>query len=142
MTTTTEAPVAPQPVADPTVPALLHDDGGYFRMVGGQRIPQNAPGIAVLDGTPAEAAIAAMISLNTAMEALKAQYEAQVLIVKDVIGDRGVATLHGERAVDWLWSTKTLTDNLLVKALLSPADWKTVTRLSPSRSFAPKFKRH
>jgi len=138
---TTAVPVAPQPSDAEMEPAVLKDASGYFRMVRGVRIAINEPGIAVLDGTPAEAAYRSAASLNAAMTALKAQYDAQIAIVQEVVGHRKVATLGGEKVVTWGWATRTSTDNALVEALMPPEQYETVKRSTPYRSFEPAFRK-
>lgn len=143
MTVTTGAPVvAPQPpTTDPTIPALLHDEGGWFRTVNGRRIPANERGIAVLDGTAAEVAYDAAQALDKSIKALVRQYDAQVEIIKTAVGEKKVATLRGRKVITWGWSTRRSLDPTLAEAILTPEQYETVKQETPSRSFEPAYRK-
>lgn len=143
MTITAPAPTATvvQPSTDPTIPALLKDEGGFFRLVNGRRMPTNEPGIAVLDGTPAESALATMESLHKSITALQAQYAEHEAIVKTTMGDHSVATLHGQRVVTWRWGQRKDIDRALAEAIVTAEQYAMISIPTPQRPFEPKFKR-
>jgi hypothetical protein len=129
------------PATDAVVPALLKDDGGYFRMVRGRRIPVNEPGIAILDGTPAESSYASAEALDRSIKALQAQYDEHINIVKAVVGDKSVAMLKGQRVVTYRWGQRTDVDRALTQAIVSDEQWDMIAVPSPQRPFEPRFRK-
>jgi hypothetical protein len=124
-TTTTAPPSAPPATAVPATVILA---------------PVNEPGIAVLDGTPAEAAYRTLCALDNAAEALNSQREACKNEIKAVMGNMAIATLRNEPIVDWTWSSTTTVQGALLKAL-DPTMWAKVTRTTPRRAFNLKKNR-
>lgn len=130
--------------AETTVPAVetavelpkgvQSDAAGLFVMKDGVRIPTNAPGVAEIAGTPAEAALATVRALDMAIDALVAARDAEKSVIKAVIGDKALATLNGVPVADWTWGSRTTVDGAMVKALAS-AVWSAAARVTPTRPF-------
>lgn len=139
---TTAVPTAPQPTDDEMVPAVLRDESGLYRIVNGVRLSINEPGIAVLDGTAAEAAWTALVTLEKSIESLKEQAEVQREIVKAVVGQKGVATLKGQVVLDFKYYVENRMSSSLAQALLPPRLLKAITTTGSKRSFNPKWKQH
>lgn len=127
-TTAPETSTTPAVAEQPPVPALSVP------------IPVNAPGVAVLDGTAAEAAIGTLFALEQAIDALDAQRTTAKDTIKAEMGDRAIATLRGEPVVDWSWGSTTTVNGALLKAE-DRSLWARVTRTTPRRPFNLKRNR-
>lgn len=129
MTATATETATPAVAEQPPIPALAP-----------AALPTNSPGVAVLDGTPAEAALSTLLALEAAQAALHGQVTVAKDTIKAVMGDRAIATLRGEPVVDWAWGSTTTVNSALLKAE-NPSLWARVTRTSPRRPFNLKRNR-